>query len=130
MSKRNATGPLRPRKKKGSNYALVDLDPPDNPPNKHPKVEMICVLDLSKSKTSGHVSVTRKTHQHVNTDVLRPSPEEPIHTSEGVGIPADIEPTCKPPTEPAAKPKKTKATKENDSVSSVLTASSKLIIMC
>lgn len=114
MSKRHVTGYSRSRKKrKGSDYASVDLDLPSD----H-EVEAIRVWDVGVSKTTGRVSGTRKTHKHVRNGPSKPTQEEPAPIAADVGIPPDPEPSGQPPIMLATKRKKAKA-KENDSVSSV-----------
>lgn len=124
MSKRNATGSSRSRKKrKAAGYASVDLDLPDEHPG---NVEIVRVWDVGTSKTTGRVSATRKTHRHVNDGWSEPTREEPALTVEDVNVPVDPEPSKQPPIKPVAKRKRVvKAIKENDSVSRSPRSSSK-----
>ena len=127
MSKRYAAGPLRPRKRtKGSSYASVDLDLPDE---RLKDTEIIRVWDVTTSKTSGRVSATRKTHLHVNEGVSKPTREEQTPIVEDVGTPTDHEPNKRPPTKRVAKRRKQRIVKENDSVSSVPMPPHKLMVM-
>lgn len=125
MPKRNGTGSSRSRKKmKGAAYASVDLDLSDEHCD---DVEVVRVWDVSTSKTSGRVSATRKTHQHVNNDGPRPTHEEPTPTVEDVDVPADTEP-AKPATKhKREKVAREKVARENDSVSCIPRSSSNLI---
>lgn len=125
MSKRYATGSSRSRKKrKNSGYSMVDLDLPDEPPA---DVEIIRVLDVSLSKTTGRVTGTRKVHQHVNNGAPNPAHEEQAPAIEDVGAPLDPEPSEHPPTEPVPNRKQEKENKENDSVGTTPTCPSKPI---
>ena len=127
MSKRSTTGSSRSRKKrKGAGYASVGLDPPDEHPN---DVEVLRVWDVGTSKMTGRVSATRKTHLRVNDGVSRLMCEEPTLTVEDVDVPADPEPSKQPPVESAAKRKREKIAKENDSVSFLPRSLSNLIFM-
>lgn len=128
MSKRYIVGSSRSRKKrKGSSYASVDLDLPDE---HHDKVEMIRVWDVTASKSTGRLSGTRKTHRHVNKGVSKPSRKETTPVVEDVGGPADYEPSEHPPAKPVPKRRRKKATKENDSVSNEQIPSSEPIVIC
>lgn len=127
MSKRNATGPSRSRKKrKGAGYASVDLDLPDEDPG---NVEIVRVWDVGTSKTTGRVSATRKTHRHINSGMSKHAHEEPTLVVEDVDVPADPEPSKQLPVEPVAKRKGEKVVKENDSVSYISSSSSHLIFI-
>ena len=127
MSKCHTVGSLRSRKKrKGSSYASIDLDLPDERPA---EVEIIRVWDVTASKLTGRISSTRKTHRHVNESMSKPSRKETTPVVEDISGPADYEPSEQPPTKPVPKRRRKKATKENDSVSNVQIPSSEPIFM-
>jgi hypothetical protein len=130
MSKRSATGsrPSRKRTKGGASYGIMDIDPPDVPPG---EVEDIRVWNVTKSEKTGRVSATRRNYQHFYASSLDPSHETQPSTIEDAGAPTDLEPNKQPPAVPVVKPKRVRVrtVKENDSVSSIPTVPSKLIII-
>ena len=91
----------------------MNLDPPDDHP---PEVETIRVWKVTKSETTGRVSGTRKTHLHFHEGPSEPSREEEVFIFEDVTTPAGQESSKRPP-KAAAKRKRVRVVKENDSVS-------------
>ena len=96
-------------------YASLDLDVSDEHSD---QVEDIRVWDITASGATGHISATRKTHQHFCKSSLEPS-HKGSPAVDDIGAPADLEPNELPPAESVAKRKRAKIVKENDSVSSI-----------
>lgn len=120
MSKRSGSAFQPPRKKRkgGVSYSSVDVDSIAERPFR----EDIRVWKVTKSETTGRVSATRRTHRHIHADPLETFPEgqPPTAVCEDIDGPADLELDGGPSTKLAAKRRKGKATKENDSVSPLL----------
>lgn len=115
----------QPRKKKGrASYAVVDLDSADKPKKES---ENIRVWNISKSETTGRVSAMRKNHKHAYARLPKPLFEE-FTTIEDSDAPANVEQSEQQQTKSGTKRKRvrTKAVKDNDSVSSTLAPSIKL----
>lgn len=121
MTKRGATSHRLPRKKRkgGVSYAAVDIDSLDQ----RPPGEDIRVWNVTRSETTGRVSATRRNHQHFLTKPSAPLPsheeQAPTDVMESFGVPVNPEVDERPSVRPVAKHQKRKATKENDSVSSI-----------
>jgi hypothetical protein len=121
MSKRSATTgqSSRKRKKGGVSYSIVNVDSLVGKPSR----EDVRVWNVTRSETTGRISATRKNHRHLRTDRLESLPEgQPsVVIAEDTSIPTELEQHEGPSPKPVAKRKKRKITKENDSVSTVLT---------
>lgn len=129
MSKRNATSSRASRKRRKSGYASLDFDALNESKreSKH-KVEEIRVWNVTASGTNGRVSATRKNRQLIYESLPEPSREEAVPVGESIATPADPEPSEPPPAKSVAKRRRVRITKENDSVSSVSTLLTKLLI--
>jgi len=128
MSKRNAKEHRQSwkRKKEGASYASVDLDALTQ---RREKVEDIRVWSMTMSEMTGHVTASRKNCQHiyeVPPGLLHKMP--PSDAGEEIATPADPELSEPLPPASVAKRKRVRVTKENDSVSSVPTLLTKLMI--
>ena len=116
MSKRNAASSRlsRKRRKAGVSYGTIDLDAVNARPN---KVEEIRVWKMVTSEKTGRVSGTRRNYQHTYENSPEFLREEPPPV-EDTNIPADPGPSELPQAGSAAKRKRARTVKENDSVSS------------
>lgn len=118
MSKRQATGLKTARKKKKGNATFSFTSPDDD----EPVTEDVRVWNVSSSKNTGRTNATRTTLKN-----LRQAPTEipPICDESGVDemtvdIDAGILADSESPPGKRSKQKRTRARKENDSVSEVL----------
>ncbi|KAF9643123.1 hypothetical protein BDM02DRAFT_3192169 [Thelephora ganbajun] len=120
MLKRQTSGPKTVHKKRKGNatYSVASLDPIDD--NK--VVENVRIWDISTSKSTGCMTVSRKTLKHYSQVSLPEEPsttkkpggvEEDVHV-EDTGILADSESPSEP-VEKRPKRKRVRAVKENDS---------------
>ena len=120
MSKRSGSIPQPPRKRRkgGVSYASVDVDALAERRLR----EDIRVWNVTKSKTNGRVSATRKTLQYFHVDRSESCPEHQPHAvnTEDVDSPVDLELDEGPSAKLVSKRKKAKVAKENDSVSPLL----------
>ena len=130
MSKRNATGsrPSRKRRKGGVSFGETTLDPPDDNP---PSIETIRVWTLGRSEATGRLSGTRKNHEHLHEGPSETFREEESSANdwEDVFDPASQEPIEQPPAKPAAKRKRVRIRKENDSVGLISTSPKVILIV-
>ena len=126
--------PPRKRNKTGASYGTIDVGALLRPSERK---EEIRVWDMTISERTGRVSATRKNHKHIYKSPMEPpleeSPlEEPLLEEppilEGVGAPADSKSIKSRAARSAAKRKRVRIRKENDSVSSVLVPSTNLLI--
>jgi len=93
-----------------------------------PEVETVRVWNLSRSETTGRVIGTRKAHQHLHEGTSESPREEEPSTGEDFSVPTDQEPSEQPAAKPAAKRKRVRIRKENDSVS-LIDTSLKVIVL-
>lgn len=116
MSKRNGTDSRasRKRKKGGATYSSLDFDAFNK---KKGRTEEIRVWNVSMSE-SGRVSATRKNQHYVYTNPPEPSPQELPTVDESFAAAEDPESGELPPAKSATTRRRTKLSKENDSVSS------------
>jgi hypothetical protein len=126
----------RKRKKGNATYQILTLDPIDEDKS---VVEDICVWDISTSDKTGHVTVKRRTLKH-HSQVSSSSPDNPSTSKEPRGdaevacveeteILTDIKSSSEMVNKSCQKRKRTRAKRENNSVSEFL-ALLALILTC